>query len=117
MHKRPHLNDITQAIIYETPDSRYDQPLIPKAVERTAKTQAVLMGGNVPHEIRSVGMGGQMVLPMEGEGLDRGWGDAVWKRVGEGSRARVTTKNGSAGRPFDFRPGEERPGSPSVRDR
>ena len=98
VHKRPHIDDITRAIIYETEDPNKLPGVASAQAERTAKTQAVLMGGNVPHEVRKVGPGGQMVLPLEHED----WGSAHWKQVGEGEPGKDIERQGWAGKRYAY---------------
>jgi hypothetical protein len=88
VHKRPNINDISQAIIYEQEGPDYIPGFAQGQTERTAKTQAVLMGGNIPHEVRRVGEGGQMVLPLEHED----WGHAHWKRAEPGQAGRTISQ-------------------------
>lgn len=114
VHKRPSLGDVTQAIIYETEDPNNLRGPALRQTERTAMTQAVLIGGKVPHEVRKVGMGGQMALPLELED----WGSANWKKVGEGEPGKDIERQGWSGSRYAFEtPRDEQRPMVSVRDK
>lgn len=91
--QRLSLNDVSKAIVYEgsQPIHRYGSST--SMDERTSRTEEMLRGANVAHEVRHVGLGGQQVLPFAHED----WGDAHWTKVGsEDPGKEITDKEGWA---------------------
>lgn len=105
VHRPTTTADVSKALVYETPDHAYEPPLMPRAAERTERVTGHLRAAGIPHEVRSVGLGGQQVLPLEHED----WGDAHWSKVGPGhSGKKIDDKAGwQPGRYGYYTPADE----------
>lgn len=78
VHTRPTLSDVSRATVYEVKEPRESPAIAEMKEQRSSRTQEMLKGAGIPHEVHAIGHGGQTVLPLSTED----WREAVWKQVG-----------------------------------